>query len=153
MTKVEEADHPPYQYDGDRIVHIQDVLPDTDAVIEHGLLSAPLSYKKELTMVLINGKGGGTTGDGTFCNDTLSVINVERGKVYRLRLIGGTSVSFNSLAIEGHDNLEVIEADSYVCVYLILHSCDLTLVSPCASPWIFLLFRYVTSTISPLIGK
>lgn len=67
-------------------------------------------------MVLINGKGGGLTGDKAFCNDTLSVINVEPGKDYRFRLIGGTAFSFNTLGIEDHDNLEVIEADAYVTI-------------------------------------
>lgn len=78
------------------------------------LLATPMRYEKAQTMVLINGMGAGLTGDGTVCNETVSVINVERGKTYRLRLIGGTALSFDSLAIEGHEDLEVIEADAYV---------------------------------------
>lgn len=64
-------------------------------------------------MVLINGKGGGITSPGTACNDSLTVIDVDPGKTYRMRLIGGTSLSFDMLAIEGHEHLEVIEADGY----------------------------------------
>lgn len=73
-----------------------------------------MDYEKAQTMVLINGKGAGLTDDGTVCNETISVINVECGKTYRLRLIGGTALSFNSLAIEDHEDLQVIEADAYV---------------------------------------
>lgn len=63
-------------------------------------------------MILLNGKGGGLTDDGKVCNESLSVINVEPGKTYRFRLIGGTALSFNSIGIEDHPNLEVIEADA-----------------------------------------
>ena len=55
------------------------------------------------------GKGGGSA-NGTACNASLSSIDVEPGKTYRLRFIGSTALSFVSLAIEGHD-LQVIEAD------------------------------------------
>jgi hypothetical protein len=70
-------------------------------------------------MVLINGKGGGIASTGITspsvpCNEVLSVINVKPGKCYRLRLIGGTALSFNIFAIEDHDDLQVIEADAYV---------------------------------------
>lgn len=70
-------------------------------------------------MVLINGKGSGIVSSelGKRCNDALSVIDVEPGKTYRVRLIGGTGLSFNLLAIEGHDTFEVIEADGYISLY------------------------------------
>ncbi|KAH8654950.1 Cupredoxin [Tricladium varicosporioides] len=106
-----EDDHPPYHYDDERIIFLHDVFRQTEETIEAGLLETPLVYDGDQAMVLINGKGAGES-DGKVCNDTLSVINVEPGKTYRLRLIGGTALSFNSLAIEGHENLEVIEADA-----------------------------------------
>jgi L-ascorbate oxidase len=61
-------------------------------------------------MILVNGKGGGSA-NGTACNASLTVINVEPGKTYRLRFVGATALTFASLAIEEHDDLEVIEAD------------------------------------------
>ena len=64
-------------------------------------------------MILINGKGAGSR-EGVACNDTLNVINVQPGKTYRLRFIGGTAISFVTLAFEGHDDLKIIEADGYV---------------------------------------
>jgi len=89
-------------------------MPDTNDVIEAGQLSIPVTYKKDLSIVLINGKGGGSRENNTFCNDTLSVINVEPGKTYRLRVIGGNGVSFDTIGIEGHDVLTIIEVDGYV---------------------------------------
>ena len=115
LSQVEDAYDPPYHYDGEKIIFTQDVMPDTNEVIEAGQLSIPVTYKKDLSMVLINGKGAGARENDTFCNDTLSVINVEPGKTYRLRVIGGNGVSFDTIGIEGHDVLTVIEADGYIC--------------------------------------
>lgn len=115
IAQVVEADHPPYHYDGERIIFLQDVFIENDTYLAEGLEATPIRYSGDQTMVLVNGKGAGTSDDGNFtCNDTLSVINVECGKTYRLRFVGGTAISFNSFAIEGHDSLEVIEADGYV---------------------------------------
>ena len=83
-------------------------MPDTNDVIEAGQLSIPVTYFKHISSVLINGKGGGPRGGDTFCNDTLSVINVEPGKTYRVRVIGGNGVSFDTIGIEGHDVLTKI---------------------------------------------
>jgi L-ascorbate oxidase len=74
-----------------------------------------MEYERAQEMVLINGKGGGiVSSNGSRCDDELSVIDVEPGKTYRVRLIGGTGLSFDILAIEGHETLHVIEADGYV---------------------------------------
>lgn len=85
-----------------------------------------MEYERAQEMILINGKGAGLTSPGPSCNDSLTVINVDPGKTYRMRLIGGTALSFNTLAIEGHENLEVIEADGYSCLYTLpfLKQCD-----------------------------
>jgi hypothetical protein len=80
---------------------------ENDTYLAEGLEATPIRYSGDQTMVLVNGKGAGTSDDGNFtCN--------ECGKTYRLRFVGGTAISFNSFAIEGHDSLEVIEADGYV---------------------------------------
>jgi L-ascorbate oxidase len=97
---------------------IQEVYPDTDEFIEAALLATPMAYEKAQTMVLVNGLGAGSTDPNTPCNGSLTIINVDPGKTYRMRVIGGTAVSINTIAFEGHDSLDIIEADGYVAVFL-----------------------------------
>jgi L-ascorbate oxidase len=100
----------PYPYDEERIIFLQDVFVKNDTAIEQGLAARyNWSWSGESAMVLVNGKGGGSA-NGTSCNASLSTIDVEPGKTYRLRVIGSTALTFASLAIEGH-SLTVIEAD------------------------------------------
>jgi L-ascorbate oxidase len=108
---IEDAQDPPHHYDDERVLFIQDVFPDTDEFIEKALLAVPMEYERAQEMVLINGKGAGITDPGPSCNDSLTVINVDPGQTYRVRLIGGTALSFDILAIEDHEHLEVIEVD------------------------------------------
>ncbi|TVY83420.1 Multicopper oxidase aurL2 [Lachnellula suecica] len=108
---VEEHGASPYHYDEDKIVFLQDVFVKDESTIEAGLVASPLSWSGESAMVLVNGKGGGSA-NGTACNASLSTIEVEPGKTYRLRFIGGTALTFASLAFEDHD-LEIIEADGH----------------------------------------
>lgn len=91
---------------------LQDVFEKTDADIEEGLTSQDnWTWSGESAMILVNGKGGGTA-NGNSCNASLSIINVEPGKTYRLRFVGATALTFASLAIEGH-SLQIIQADRY----------------------------------------
>ncbi|KAH7408030.1 putative laccase [Cadophora sp. MPI-SDFR-AT-0126] len=99
----------PYKYDEERIVFLQDVFIKNDSTIEAGLVANPLSWSGETSMILVNGKGGGSA-NGTACNASLAAIDVQPGKTYRLRFIGATALTFASLAIEGHE-MTVIEAD------------------------------------------
>ncbi|TVY45554.1 Multicopper oxidase [Lachnellula subtilissima] len=109
---VEEDKVPcPYQYDEDKIIFLQDVFTKDESTIEAGLVASPLSWSGETGMILVNGKGGGSA-NGTACNASLSIIDVQPGKTYRLRFIGATALTFASLAFEGHD-LEIIEADGH----------------------------------------
>lgn len=96
---------------------VQDVWPNTDEYIEEALLAVPMAYERAQEMVLINGKGGGLTSENTTCSSPVTVINVERGKTYRFRLIGGTGVSMDVIGIEAHPTLQVIEADGYTSSY------------------------------------
>jgi L-ascorbate oxidase len=108
---------PPYHYAEERIVFLQDMFKATDKAIEQGLVANPLKWSNETSIILINGKGGGTSNvmaSDVDCNSTLSVINVQPGKTYRLRFIGSTALTFGALAFEGHDSLMVIEADGLV---------------------------------------
>lgn len=107
---VDSQGPPPYHYDDEKIVFIQDTFSKDFSTIEKGLINNPLDWSGEAAAILVNGKGE-ETANGTMCNASLSVIHVEPGKTYRLRFIGATALTFVSLAIEGHFNLEVIEAD------------------------------------------
>jgi len=104
---------PPYAYDEERTIILQDVFSRNDSSIEAGLVGAPFVFSGETGMLLVNGKGGGTK-NGTECKAELSVIDVEPGKTYRLRFIGATAMSFVKLAVEGHSEFMVIEADGYI---------------------------------------
>jgi FtsP/CotA-like multicopper oxidase with cupredoxin domain len=100
----------PFPYDDEKIVYLQDVFVENDAAIEQGLAARyNWSWSGESAMVLVNGKGGGSA-NGTVCNSSLSTIDVEPGKAYRLRFTGATALTFSSLAIEGH-SLRIIQAD------------------------------------------
>lgn len=110
---VEDAKKSPYHYDEEKIIFLSDVFNKSNDVIESGLVASPLSWSGETGMVLINGKGGGDN-NGTYCKGELDAIHVEPNKIYRLRFIGGTALTFASIAIQGHENLTIIEADGYV---------------------------------------
>ncbi|KAJ5297898.1 hypothetical protein N7508_008147 [Penicillium antarcticum] len=108
---VESAQPPPYKYDEERIIALSDFFAKTDQEIEDGLLSANFSWSGETDAVLVNGQGRLSTNATGSCK--LATISVKPGKTYRLRFIGGTALSFISLAIEGHDLFEIIEADGH----------------------------------------
>ncbi len=100
----------PYEYDEERLIALSDIFEKTDAQIENGLRADPFVWNGETANVLVNGKGhmvGSTISPG--CE--LASIDVEPDKTYRLRFIGGTALSFVTLAFEDHDELTVIEVD------------------------------------------
>lgn len=107
---VDDRHHIPYHYDEERVIFLQDAFLKDDLTVEQGLVASPLSWSGEAAALMVNGQGGGSA-NGTACNATLSAIDVEPGKTYRFRFIGGTALTFTSLAIEGHAGLSVIEAD------------------------------------------
>lgn len=115
---IEDAEEPPYAYDEERIVYLSDHFTETDEEIEAGLAATPLKWTGETKAVLINGVGvaiNKTAGDGA-CN--LPVIEVDPGKTYRFRFIGGTTISLVQFGITEHSNLTIIEADgSYTQPY------------------------------------
>lgn len=92
---------------------MQDAFAQTDEHILEGLTATPQRYDGDQAMVLINGKGAGVHDKGIVCNESLSVINVEAGRTYRFRVVGASAISFNTFGIEGHNDLELIEADGY----------------------------------------
>lgn len=68
-----------------------------------------------------NNRGGRSGGRGRgramakrdVSTGALSSLNVEPGKTYRLRFVGAVGVSFMSVAFEGHDSMQIIEADGH----------------------------------------
>jgi L-ascorbate oxidase len=107
---VEDATPIPYEYDEERLIALSDVFEKTDEQIESGLLANPFTWSGETANVLVNGKGH-MAGTAVSSDCELASIDVEPDKTYRLRFIGGTALSFVTLAIEGHEQLTIIEAD------------------------------------------
>ena len=102
----------PHRYDDERTVFIADVFRTTDNEIEAGLTASPFQWSGETDALLFNGMGVSKTypnTPGTGCG--VARISVEPGRTYRFRFIGATALSFLSLGIEGHSNLQIIEAD------------------------------------------
>ena len=108
---VEDAKEPPYAYDEERNVFLQDYYNKTDDDIEHGLTATPFVWSGNVNAVLLNGVGV-ATGETAGQNDcSLPVINVDPGKTYRLRFAGAMAISMISFGIEGHAEMGVIAAD------------------------------------------
>lgn len=107
---IEDAGTVPYKYDEERLIAISDVFEKTDVEIENGLQATPFSWSGETANLLINGKGQ-LPGRAASPVCELASIDVEPDKTYRFRFIGGTALSFVSLAFEGHGQLTIIEAD------------------------------------------
>ncbi len=107
---VEEAANPPYEYDEERIIALSDVFEKEDVNIEEGLLANPFQWSGETANVLVNGKGQ-LSGHSTSRSCELATIDIEPDKTYRFRFIGGTALSFVTLAFEDHDDMTLIEAD------------------------------------------
>lgn len=83
----------------------------TDAELTKGLTANPFVWTGEVNGVLVNGYGTNKTADPEIPGCSLHQINVKPGKTYRLRFIGATGLSFLSLKLQGHDKMQVIEAD------------------------------------------
>ncbi|TAQ83117.1 hypothetical protein B7494_g8559 [Chlorociboria aeruginascens] len=107
---VEDAGTPPYVYDEDRIIALSDVFEKIDSDIEEGLVANPFRWSGETANVLVNGQGQlPDHAHSSRCD--LASIMVEPEKTYRFRFIGGTALSFVTLAFEDHMVMTVIEAD------------------------------------------
>ena len=107
---IEESGKPPYEYDDERIIALSDIFEKSDTDIEHGLIGNPFQWSGEPVNVLVNGQGqlpGSTASTG--CEPALIIVEPE--KTYRFRFIGGTALSFVSLAFQDHEEMTLIEAD------------------------------------------
>lgn len=112
IVQEAEDDQTPYQYDDDISLVVSDYYRTNDTVIEDGLAANPFVWSGEPDALLLNGRSGCESANNAADESCApAVITVEPEKTYRLRFIGGTAISFVLLAIEGHANLTIIEAD------------------------------------------
>ena len=108
---IEDEKKPPYSYEKDRIVFLQELFNKTDAVIEKGLQANPFVFSGETNGFLINGATISNYAAKDNKTEGLAVITVNPAKTYRFRWIGAHSLSYTSMGIEQHSQLSVIEAD------------------------------------------
>ncbi len=111
---VEDARNkvPPYSYDADIPLFIQDYFPANDSSIEQGLIANPFKWSGETEAISINGHSGNSSfSNASDVSCTPLVIDVIPGKTYRLRFISATALSLVTIGIEGHKNLTIVEAD------------------------------------------
>ncbi|KAK9312688.1 Cupredoxin [Lipomyces starkeyi] len=108
---IEDRDEPPYRYDGEHTIFLQDLFQKTDDEVEKGLTSIPFQWSGETENVLVNGHGLPVGGKEGSMSCSLAAFQLEPEKLYRIRFIGATALSFVSLGIQGHNNLSIIEAD------------------------------------------
>jgi len=107
---IEDAGPSPYQYDEERTIALSDIFEKSDSDIEEGLVANPFRWSGETSNILVNGQGQlQDSASGPDCE--LATISVEPDKTYRFRFIGGTALSFVSLAFEDHEDMTIIEAD------------------------------------------
>lgn len=80
------------------------------------LTAVPQQWTGDPLAILVNGQSGSAptvekpTPDAS-CQPYF--INIQPGKTYRLRIIGGTAISMVTLAFDKHPQLDVIETDGY----------------------------------------
>lgn len=107
---IEDAGPHPYAYDDERTIALADVFEKSDEEIEAGLVGNPFQWSGESANVMVNGLGQ-LPGKTASPSCELAVIPVEPDKTYRFRFIGGTALSFVTLAFQDHEVMTLIEAD------------------------------------------
>ncbi|EGG03358.1 uncharacterized protein MELLADRAFT_23711, partial [Melampsora larici-populina 98AG31] len=115
---IEDKKPPPYQYDAEITLLFADYFHVGDLDISSKLISRPFKALTKPNSLLLNGNAlGECTPNGTVTQCETGchhhVIDVEPSKTYRIRAIGITTLSFLSIAIQGHSNLSFIEVDGY----------------------------------------
>jgi L-ascorbate oxidase len=111
IVEESEANSAPYQTDGERNILLQEIYNKTDTTVEDGLISTPLSWSGDANGFMINGKTISNYGITDPSSKELAVIDVDPGKVYRFRFVGGTTIALGAMGFENHTDFKVIEAD------------------------------------------
>ncbi|KAI1432080.1 L-ascorbate oxidase [Xylaria sp. CBS 124048] len=111
---VEDAEASPYEWDVDVPMVLGDFYQKSDDEIQSDLLGTPFKWPGEPDCLLLNDRSGTSSFDDA-PDDSCKpyIVDVDPGKTYRLRFVGGTTISFTQVGIEGHTNLTVISADGY----------------------------------------
>lgn len=108
----------PFPVDGDRVVLLQELFNITDATARQRLESIPFAWTGENDGWLINGKGISNYSVVNTSAASWDVIDVAPSSTYRLRFIGGNTLTHAIVGIDQHPDLRIIEADgSYTQPY------------------------------------
>ncbi|KJZ77661.1 hypothetical protein HIM_02838 [Hirsutella minnesotensis 3608] len=109
---VKEEEAKAYGDTDDIVLMLADYYAKDDHTIEAGLQADPFQWSGEPDAVLVQGQSG-KSGFNNASDPSCAphIIEVEPDKQYRLRVIGATALSVVKLGIEGHSELQVIEAD------------------------------------------
>ncbi|QIW98575.1 hypothetical protein AMS68_004093 [Peltaster fructicola] len=122
----EASGRTPYKYDDEKILLLSETFNKTDGDVIAALRNQPqLIWPGEAETILVNGKGyTGLDGNASLApqpwsqyisNTTSScgpeVIEVQPGRTYRFRAIGGMALSYAVYGFEDHDNISIIAAD------------------------------------------
>jgi len=129
----ELARNPIYSYDEEILLICNQYWHVPIETIRRGVANAPLKDVPDTASILINGRSYGVWGnmkssDRHIIDNTVpgyTVINVQRGRKYRFRVIGLGVDSMIRMRIEGHTNLKVIEVDGILTDPLITDHLDL----------------------------
>lgn len=123
---IEDPGSPPYKYDGEKIVHVQELFNKSDSTIVQGLESNNFTWSGETNGFMVNGDTISNYGITDPSSKKLNVINVDPSKTYRFRWIGAHALSLTSLGIQNH-TMQVIEADGG---YTKQHGTDVLQIGP-----------------------
>ncbi|KAI1261593.1 Cupredoxin [Xylariaceae sp. FL1019] len=107
-----EDSEPPYQYDDERTILLQELFNHTDTEWEDGITAEKFSWKGEINSWLINGEGVSNYGIVDPSTATLHEISVKPSTTYRFRFVAGGALSLAIFGFENHTNFNIIAADA-----------------------------------------
>ncbi|KAI0161988.1 Cupredoxin [Xylariaceae sp. FL1272] len=109
---VIEDPEPPYHYDDERTILLQELFNSTDTEWEDGVTAAKFSWKGEINSWLINGDGISNYGIVDSSTATLHEISVKPSTTYRFRFVAGSALSLAIFGFENHTDFKIIAADA-----------------------------------------
>jgi len=109
---IDDAESPPYDYDVERVTILSVIWNKTEQAMEAGFVADPFIWIEEINNILVNGYVRPVGSDVSVSESCrLAKINVEPRKMYRLRFVGSSGLSWASFAFDGHENMQIIEMD------------------------------------------
>ena len=174
----EDSNKPePWKYDDERSLLLSDWYHQIQHEIVVGLLQDELRWAGEPQSILLNGRGYfncskadvpvGTAfpyykpGSTVYCDNNqcpeLEIVEVEKGKTYRLRLGNIADLSFMNIEIENH-TMTVVEADGHPITPKTVQSLDInsgqrysvliTTDQPVGSYWVSVMTRHRSGVVT-----